>query len=135
MTRIGLELPDEQAARLDRFASSVRKSRGEATAQLIEEALRHEEFPAVEFRDSTRGRQAYVVGSTLAVWEVLMVAETYALDAARTAAHLGWPRQRAEGVLAYARAYSPEVAAALAENDAVSEEELRRRLPNANWAR
>jgi hypothetical protein len=38
-------------------------------------------------------------------------------------------------VLGYIRAYSPEVAAALAENDAVSEEELRRRLPNAHWAR
>ena len=135
MTLIDLQLPDEQAARLDRFASSVRKSRGEATAQLIEEALRHEEFPAVEFRDSVVGRQAYVVGSTLAVWEVLMVAESYALDAARTAAHLGWPRQRAEGVLAYIRAYSSEVTAAVAENDAVGEEELRRRLPNARWTR
>ena len=131
MTLIDLQLPDEQAARLDPFANSVRKSRGEATAKLIEEALRHEEFPAVEFRDSIVGRQAYVVGSTLAVWEVLMVAEAYALDAARTAAHLAWPRQRVEGVLAYIRAYSQELAAALAENDAVSEEELQKRLPNA----
>ena len=131
MTLIDLQLRDEQAARLDRFANSVRKSRGEATAQLIEEALRHEEFPAVDFRDSIVGRQAYVVGSSLAVWEVLMVAESYAMDAARTATHLAWPRQRVEAVLAYIRAYSQEVASALAENDTVSEDELRRRLPNA----
>ena len=133
MTSIDLQLPDEQAARLDRFASSVRKSRGEATAQLVEEALRHEEFPAVEFRDSIVGRQAYVVGSSLAVWEVLMVAETYALDPAKTAAHLGWPRQRAEGVLGYIHAHSPEILPALAQNDAVSEEKLRQRLPHAVW--
>ncbi len=133
MTLIDLQLPDEQAARLDRFANSVRKSRGEATAQLIDEALRHEEFPSIEFRDSAKGRQAYVAGSSLAVWEVLMVAQTYALDAARTAAHLTWPRQRVESVLAYIHAYSPELLPAVAENDAISEEELRRRLPNARW--
>jgi len=95
----GLELPDEQAARLDRFASGVRKPRLEATAQLIEEALRHEDFRAIAFRDSVLGRQAYVIGSTLAVWEVVMVAEQYALDAEKTAAHRddigieGRPRQ------------------------------------------
>lgn len=133
MTLIDLQLPDEQAARLDRFASSVRKSRGEATAQLIEEALRHEEFPSVEFRDSVVGRQPYVVGSSLAVWEVSMVAETYVLDSGKTAKHLGWPPQRAEGVLAYIRAYSAEVLPLVAENDAVSEEDLRRRLPMALW--
>ena len=91
MTSIDLQLPDEQAARLDSFARAVHKSRNEATAQLIEEALRHEDFPAVEFRDSASGRQAYVVGSGLAVWEVLMVAADYDLDPARTAAHLPTP--------------------------------------------
>jgi len=42
---------------------------------LIEEGLPHAEFPAIEFRDSAAGRQAYVVGSRLAVWELLMEAE------------------------------------------------------------
>jgi hypothetical protein len=89
----------------------------EAIAQLMEEALRHEEFPSVEFRDSILGRQAYVFGSTLAVWEVLMVAETYALDPAKTAAHLGWPQHRTENVIAYIQAFPQEVNAALNEND------------------
>ncbi|MBY0504965.1 MAG: hypothetical protein K2X03_13720 [Bryobacteraceae bacterium] len=99
----------------------------------IEEALRHEEFPEIDFRDSSRGRQAYVVGSSMAVWEVLMVAETYALDARTTAEHLEWPLRRVEGVMAYIRAHPEDITAALAENDAVNEEELRRRLPNARW--
>ena len=133
MTSIDLQLPDEQAARLDRFASSVRKSRGEATAQLIEEALRHEEFPAVEFRDSVVGRQAYVVGSTLAVWEVLMVAESYALDAEKTAAHLGWHSGRARDTLRYAAAFPEEIQAALEENRSMTEDGLRAMLPAARW--
>jgi len=86
---INVELRDEQAARLDRFATGLRKSRVEATAQLIEEGLRHAEFPAIEFRDSAAGRQAYVVGSGLAVWEILIVAEGYRLDPDSTAQHLG----------------------------------------------
>lgn len=126
-------MPDEQAARLDRFAGRLHKTRGEATAQLIEEALRHDEFPDVEFRDSPVGRQAYVVGSGLAVWEVLMIAESYEMDPARTANHLRWPEGRVEKVLEYARAYAGEVNGALAENDAVTETDLRRCLPGATW--
>lgn len=75
MTSIALRMPPSQLERLDRFAGGLRKGRDEAAAQLIEEALRHEEFPAVEFRDSIAGRQAYAVGSGLAVWEVVMIAE------------------------------------------------------------
>lgn len=82
---IHVELRDEQAARLDRFASGLHKSRGEATAQLIEEGLRRAEYPAIEFRDSAAGRQAYVAGSGLAVWEVVMVAEGYELAVGETA--------------------------------------------------
>ncbi|MBL8291576.1 MAG: ribbon-helix-helix protein, CopG family [Bryobacterales bacterium] len=133
MTALDIQLPDEQAARLDRFAGRMRMSRGEATAQLLEEALRHDEFPEVEFRDSPAGRQAFVVGSSLAVWEVLMIGESYGMDAVRTAEHLRWPAARVVNVLDYARAYATEVNAALAENDSVTEAQLRRRLASASW--
>jgi len=133
MQTIDIEMPDEQAARLDRFAMSVRKSPREATAQLIEEGLRHAEFPAVEFRDSDSGRQAYVVGSSLAVWEVVMTDESYGRSAEQTAAHLRWPLTRVEPVLAYARTYQQEIAAALQENRSVSPANLQRLLPNSRW--
>ena len=79
MHTIDIELPDDQAARLDRFARSVSKTPRKATAQLIEEGLRH-----VEFRDSPVGRQAFVAGSSLAVWEAVMAAESYELNPARS---------------------------------------------------
>jgi hypothetical protein len=133
MQTIDIEMPDEQSARLDRFAMSVRKSPREATAQLIEEGLRHAEFPAVEFREADSGRQAYVVGSSLAVWEVAMIDESYGHNAEQTAAHLRWPLTRVEPVLAYARAYQQEIAAALQENRSVSPPDLQRLLPNSRW--
>src|ERR1700728_3335111 len=133
MQTMDIEMPDEQAARLDRFAMSVHKSAREATAQLIEEGLRHAEFPAVEFRDSDSGRQAYVVGSSLAVWEVAMINESYGHSAEQTAAHLRWPLTRVEPVLAYARLYQQEIAAALQENRSVSPLDLQRTLLNSRW--
>jgi hypothetical protein len=133
MQTMDIEMPDEQAARLDRFAMSVHKSPREATAQLIEEGLRHAEFPAVEFRDSDSGRQAYVVGSSLAVWEVAMINESYGHSAEQTAAHLRWPLTRVEPVLAYARLYQQEIAAALQENRSVSPLDLQRTLLNSRW--
>lgn len=130
---INVELRDEQAARLDRFATGLRKTRDEATAQLIEEGLRHAEFPAIDFRDSAVGRQACVVGSGLAVWEVRMVAEGYGLDARKTAAHLRLDPDCVSQALRYASAFEPEIRSALDENRAITPEKLRASLPPGTW--
>lgn len=130
---ISVELRDEQAARLDRFATGLRKSRGEATAQLIEEGLRHAEFPGIEFRDSMAGREPYVVGSRLAVWEVLMIAEGYGLEVGPTAEHLQLDHGRVAQALRYASAFEPEVRCALDENRAITPEKLRASLPPGAW--
>jgi uncharacterized protein (DUF433 family) len=130
---ISVELRDEQAARLDRFATGLRKSRGEATAQLIEEGLRHAEFPGIEFRDSVRGREAYVVGSRLAVWEVLMVADGYGLDVSSTAQHLRLDHDLVSQALRYASTFDSEVRPALDENRAITPEKLRAALPPVAW--
>jgi len=130
---INVELRDEQAVRLDRFATGLHKSRGEATAQLIEEGLRHAEFPAIEFRDSAAGRQAYVVGSGLAVWEVLMVAEGYGLEVGATAQHLRIDRDHVSQALRYASTFEAEIRRALDENRAMTPEKLRTSLPPGAW--
>lgn len=130
---IRVELRDEQAARLDRFASGLRKSRDEATAQLIEEGLRHAEFPAVEFRDSSIGRQAYIVGSGLAVWEILMVGESHGLDPAATAHHLQLDPGQVSQALRYASVFEPEIRMALDENRSITAEKLRSALPADAW--
>lgn len=87
------------------------------------------EHPQIDFRDSMAGRHAYVKGSGLAVWEVAMVARDYDDDAERVAQHLQWPITRVQAALNYMRAYPDEINTALADNDAVDVDALKRLLP------
>src|ERR1051326_6344750 len=56
---------------------------------LKEKAL-EEEYPGVGFRDSIAGREAYLLGHRVAVWEVEDVYRE-AKTISRTADHFGWP--------------------------------------------
>jgi uncharacterized protein (DUF433 family) len=95
----------------------------------VEEALRQREFAFVEFRDSPLGRQAYLKGTRLAVWQVIGLARAFDGDIAGTAAHLEIPAAAVAAALAYAAAYSAEIDAAIADN-AHAVEELTRLVPN-----
>jgi hypothetical protein len=125
-----LQLSDAQAKRLERFARDRHADVAQTGIRLIDEALRMAEHPEVEFRDSAVGRQAYMRGSSLAVWEVLMLAGERKNDAGATAAFLGWPHTRIEAALNYADVYPDEIEAALRENEAFDADRLRRLLPN-----
>jgi uncharacterized protein (DUF433 family) len=115
--------------RLQRMARRLGRTPSETSALLVDEALRAAEFAFVEFRDSPVGRQAYIKGATLAVWEVIMVARDHDLDAARTAAYLEWPEHKVHAALNYAAAYPDEINHALADNDSYDFEKLSRLLP------
>lgn len=115
--------------RLDRFAQNLHLSRDKAAALLIEEALRRLDSPSIEFRDSPVGRQAYVVGSGLAVWELLVVAQDYQLDSHATEKHLCLPLDVVEQALRYAQAYPQEVNVALQENRSLTREIMGATLP------
>ncbi len=103
----------------------------DASARLVEEGLRRSEFAFIDFRDSAAGRQAFVQGSSLAVWEVAMLLRAYKQSIAAVARHLGWPEPRVRAVAHYAEAFPEEIAAALADNDTVDLKALKRMLPQA----
>jgi hypothetical protein len=65
---ISMRLPAESGNRLKRMANRHGWTPSETSARLVEEGLRRSEFAYIDFRDSA-GRQAYVQGSTLAVWK------------------------------------------------------------------
>lgn len=131
MTRtLTMQLSDAQAERLERFARARHTDVAQTGARLLDEALRMAEHPEIEFRDSVVGRQAYMRGSSLAAWEVVMLARERKNDEHATATYLGWPRPRVNAVLRYAAAYPDEIEGALQENDTFDADTLRRLLPN-----
>lgn len=69
-----------------------------------------EEFPGIGFRDSIGGREAFVLGHRVAVWEVVDV-HREAKTIARTADHFGWPDYLVKCALAYAKKFPDEIAA------------------------
>ena len=88
-------------------------------------------FALVEFRNSAVGRQAYIQGSSLAVWEVMLVARSYHHDIAAVAQHLQWPEVKVQAAFNYAAAFPEDIKKALAENDAMDFASLKRMFPNA----
>jgi hypothetical protein len=128
---ISMRLPLESGARLKRMATRHGWTPSDASARLVEEGLRRSEFAFIDFRDSPAGRQAYIQGSTLAVWEVLLLVHSYRADAGAVAKHLKWPEAKVRAAVNYAEAFPEEINVALSENANVDFAVLKRMLPQA----
>lgn len=76
-------------------------------------------FPLWNFGIRIQAARRILWALPLAVWEVAMIDESYGHSAEQTAADLRWPLTRAEPVLAHARTYQQEIAAAPQENRTV----------------
>jgi hypothetical protein len=130
-----MRLPVESGTRLKRLARRHGWTPSDASARLVEEGLRRSEFALIDFRDSTVGRQAYIQGSSLAIWEVTMIVRAYKGDAKKAADHLEWPEFRVKAAMHYAEAFPKEIHEALAENDAMDFDALKKILPNLHELR
>jgi hypothetical protein len=126
-----MRLPAESGKRLRRMASRHGWTPSDTSARLVEEGLRRSEFAFIDFRDSSIGRQACIQGSSLAVWEIMLLARSYAHDAAAVAGHLRWPEAKVQAAFGYAKAFPDEINLALSENDAMDFAALKRMLPQA----
>ncbi len=128
---ISMRLPTESGNRLKRMANRHGWTPSDASARLVEEGLRRSEFAYIDFRDSAAGRQAYIQGSTLAVWEVLLLVQSYRANISAVAKHLKWPEAKVQAAINYAKAFPEEVESALSENAATDFEALKHMLPQA----
>src|SRR5690348_15981807 len=126
-----MRLSKESANRLKRMANRHGWTTSEASARLVEEGLRRSEFAFVDFRDSAAGRQACIQGSSLAVWEVVLLVRGYRGDITAVARHLRWPEAKVRAAVHYAEAFPAEIDEAIADNAAVGFESLKRMLPQA----
>ena len=127
-----MRLPADSGKRLKRIAHRHGWTASDASARLVEEGLRRSEFAFIDFRDSVVGRQAYVQGSTLAVWEVMLLVRSYREDLLRVAKHLRWPENKVRAAAHYAQAFQEEIDEAISDNDATDLESLKRMLPQAD---
>ena len=99
-------------ARYERLVSkqarAARTSKSDLVARYVIEKSLETEFPGISFRDSVSGREAYLTGHRVAVWEVLAVyQETKSVE--ETASQFRWPRVLVKRALAYAKAFPEEI--------------------------
>lgn len=125
---ISLRLPDETAERLKNTARRTGKTLNEAASRSIEEWLRQEAFADIEFRNFNGERHACLKGA-LPIWQLIMVARDYQMNAEKTAAHFRFPLHRVKAAFHYYEAYPQEIDQAIADNDAVTFDTLKRLLP------
>lgn len=113
-----LRLSDEDAEEVRRIARKERRSVSEVGARIIDEWLRQNRFPHIEFR-SINGERVACIKGRLEVWQVMMIARHYegASKAIKTAEHLQLRPEQVQDAFHYAEAYPDEIEEALAEND------------------
>lgn len=80
------------------------------SSMYLREKSLEEEYPGIGFRDAAAGREAFLPGQRVAVWEVMDVYRK-AKTICRTAHHFGWPEYLVKCALAYAREFPDEIAA------------------------
>lgn len=74
---------------------------------LKEKAL-EEEFPGIGFRDGGGGREAYVLGHRVAVWEVMDVLSQMK-TISKAAAHFRWPPALVRCAAAFAKTFPADI--------------------------
>lgn len=127
---VSTRLQDNTFQRLSRMARILDKTPSDTVATLVEESLRESEFAFIEFRNSPLGRQAFMNGSSLAVWEVIEISQQYNMDAAKVAKHFERPIDWVRAAFNYAEAYPEEINFAIEDYRSVTFEDLKRLLPN-----
>jgi len=128
---ISMRLPVQSGQRLKRLATQHGWTPSDASARLVEEGLRRSDFAFIDFRDTAAGRHACVQGSSLTVWEIMLLARAYQNNAAKVSKHLRWPEAKVQAAFNYAQAFPHEISAALADHDAMDFTSLSQMLPQA----
>ena len=98
----------ELAALLARQAKRRHLEVSTLSSLYLKEKALEEEFPGIGFRDSIGGREPYVLGHRVAVWEVVNVYQE-AKTITRTADHFRWTPALVRCALAYAKAFPKEI--------------------------
>ena len=105
---VGLSALGLAAGVVAKQARAARTSKSDLVARYVIEKSLETEFPGISFRDSLSGREAYLTGHRVAVWEVSSLYQDVR-SIEKTANHFGWTRVLVKRALAYAKAFPDEI--------------------------
>src|SRR5215469_12494366 len=95
-------IEQDDAALLARQAKRRHLEVSTLSSLYLKEKALEEEFPGIGFRDGAAGREAYVLGHRVAVWEVIdVLAKVKTI--ARAANHFRWPPSLVRCAVAFAK--------------------------------
>ncbi|MBF8291160.1 MAG: hypothetical protein HW391_2128 [Chloroflexi bacterium] len=121
----------DTSERLERRAAEAGETYTALAERFIDEGLRRIDHPGVDFVDEPAGRRARVVGTGLAVWEVVMVLKANDGSVRQAAAYLGIPQALVEAAVAYYADHPTEIDGWLEQNQRAAERAMRRSSPIA----
>jgi len=105
-----LRLPEEVGQGLVRLAARFGHKPAQIGARLVEEGLRHRDFPLIELRETAGGRIAYAKGTRFTVQWIAQAIEE-GLKPEQFAQDFDLSHAQVRAALAYARAFPEEIAA------------------------
>jgi hypothetical protein len=100
-----------EAALLARQAKRRHLEVSTLSSLYLKEKALEEEYPGIGFRDAVSGREAYLHGHRVAVWEVVDV-YTELKTLAKVARHFRWPLALVRCSLAFAAMFPKQIAEA-----------------------
>ena len=114
--------------RLNSLAARTGLSKTAILEALADEAERTRRYPGIAFRGPDLARRAWLLGTSLDVWQVIGELRNFGDDAGRMASETEVPLRQIELAKAYYREFGEEIDRNLALNDR-SLEELAREYP------
>lgn len=117
-------------SQIEALARRSHRSKGAVLEELASEAERSRRYPGISFRGPDWSRRAWVLGTSLDVWELIQAFQDFGGDAEAMLAASELDRRQLEIALAYHREFHAEIDEAIAANRR-SLEELSKEYPFA----
>jgi hypothetical protein len=112
-----LRLAPGMRQRLSEWARRVRLPERTLAQRYVEEGLRHDAHPLIQFLDGPSGRRASLVGRGLDVWEIVATVRDNDGSVKHAAEYLQIPAGLVEAAVAYYGEYRSEIDAEIELNE------------------
>ena len=125
-----LRIPEETIKEIEYLARASKKDFTTVANELIEEAIRVHRCPGIVFTEGVSGKRARIAGTGIEVWEVVATYRSVGEDFERLSKSYHWLTvQQLKSALGYYRVYTTEIDAIIADSEALTPEEIRKRYP------